>query len=69
MNTTLIVTRDILYLRLVGDRSIDERDFGEIQKERTKVPVIVYFFSVVCGDITVIVYLNMKSPVSLTTLV
>ena len=34
--TPPIVTTDFLYLRLIGDRSIDERDFGKIQKERTK---------------------------------
>ena len=34
--TPPIVTTDFLYLRLIGDRSIDERDFGNIQKERTK---------------------------------
>jgi uncharacterized protein YecE (DUF72 family) len=25
-----------VYLRLIGDRSIDERDFGKIKKDRTK---------------------------------
>ena len=25
---------DFLYLRLIGDRSIDEKDFGRIQKDR-----------------------------------
>jgi uncharacterized protein YecE (DUF72 family) len=34
--TPPIITTDFLYLRLIGDRSIDERDFGKIQKERTK---------------------------------
>jgi len=34
--TPPIVTTDFLYLRLIGDISIDERDFGKIQKERTK---------------------------------
>jgi uncharacterized protein YecE (DUF72 family) len=30
------VTTDFVYLRLIGDRSIDERDFGQIKKDRTK---------------------------------
>lgn len=30
-----IITTDFLYLRLIGDRSIDEKDFGKIQKDRT----------------------------------
>ncbi|MGE0242649.1 MAG: DUF72 domain-containing protein [Nitrososphaeraceae archaeon] len=34
--TPPVVTTDFLYLRLIGDRSIDERDFGTIKKERTK---------------------------------
>jgi uncharacterized protein YecE (DUF72 family) len=34
--TPPIVTTDFLYLRLIGDRSIDERDFGKIKKDRTK---------------------------------
>ncbi|HEX5186794.1 MAG TPA: DUF72 domain-containing protein [Nitrososphaeraceae archaeon] len=34
--TPPVVTTDFLYLRLIGNRSIDERDFGKIQKERTK---------------------------------
>jgi uncharacterized protein YecE (DUF72 family) len=34
--TPPILTSDFLYLRLIGDRSIDERDFGKIKKERTK---------------------------------
>jgi uncharacterized protein YecE (DUF72 family) len=34
--TPPVVTTDFLYLRLIGDRSIDERDFGKIKKERTK---------------------------------
>jgi uncharacterized protein YecE (DUF72 family) len=29
-------TSDFLYLRLIGDRSIDERDFGNIKKDRRK---------------------------------
>src|SRR5215217_3881973 len=31
-----VVTSDFLYLRLIGDRSIDERDFGKIKRDRTK---------------------------------
>ena len=34
--TPPILTSDFLYLRLIGDRSIDERDFGKIKKDRTK---------------------------------
>jgi uncharacterized protein YecE (DUF72 family) len=34
--TPSILTTDFLYLRLIGDRSIDERDFGKIKKDRTK---------------------------------
>jgi uncharacterized protein YecE (DUF72 family) len=34
--TLPILTTDFVYLRLIGDRSIDERDFGKIKKDRTK---------------------------------
>jgi uncharacterized protein YecE (DUF72 family) len=34
--TSPVVTTDFIYLRLIGDRSIDERDFGKIQKDRIK---------------------------------
>ncbi len=34
--TPPIITTDFLYLRLIRDRSIDERDFGKIKKERTR---------------------------------
>ena len=34
--TPPILTTDFLYLRLIGDRSINERDFGKINKDRTK---------------------------------
>jgi hypothetical protein len=30
------VTTDFIYLRLIGDRSINEKDFGKINKDRTK---------------------------------
>jgi len=30
------MTTDFLYLRFIGDRSIDEKDFGKIQKNRQK---------------------------------
>ena len=30
------VTTNFIYLRLIGDRSIDEKDFGTLQKNRTK---------------------------------
>jgi uncharacterized protein YecE (DUF72 family) len=29
-----IVTTDFIYVRFIGDRSIDEKDFGKIQKDR-----------------------------------
>jgi uncharacterized protein YecE (DUF72 family) len=32
--TPPIVTTDFLYLRFIGDRSIDEKNFGKIQKDR-----------------------------------
>jgi len=32
--TPPIVTTDFLYVRFIGDRSIDEKDFGKIQKDR-----------------------------------
>ena len=34
--TPPIVTSEFLYLRLIGDRSIDERDFGKIKRDRTR---------------------------------
>jgi uncharacterized protein YecE (DUF72 family) len=34
--TPPIVTTDFVYLRLIGDRTIDEKDFGKLTKERTK---------------------------------
>ena len=34
--TPPVVTTDFVYLRLIGDRSIDEKDFGKIKKDRTK---------------------------------
>jgi uncharacterized protein YecE (DUF72 family) len=34
MSTPPIVTTDFLYVRFIGDRSIDEKDFGRIQKDR-----------------------------------
>jgi uncharacterized protein YecE (DUF72 family) len=34
LRTPPIVTTDFLYVRSIGDRSIDERDFGQIQKDR-----------------------------------
>jgi uncharacterized protein YecE (DUF72 family) len=30
------VTTDFVYLRFIGDRSIDEKDFGKIQKDKSK---------------------------------
>ncbi len=34
LTTPPVVTSDLIYLRLIGDRSIDERDFGKIQRDR-----------------------------------
>jgi uncharacterized protein YecE (DUF72 family) len=34
LRTPPIVTTDFLYLRFIGDRSIDEKNFGKIQKDR-----------------------------------
>jgi len=34
MRTPPIVTTDFLYVIFIGDRSIDEKDFGKIQKDR-----------------------------------
>jgi DNA polymerase IV (DinB-like DNA polymerase) len=34
--TPPVITSDFLYLRLIGDRSINERDFGKLKKDRTK---------------------------------
>ena len=34
IRTPPIVTTDFLYVRFIGDRSIDEKDFGRIQKDR-----------------------------------
>ncbi len=34
LQTPPIVTTDFLYIRFIGDRSIDSKDFGRIQKDR-----------------------------------
>src|ERR687883_643658 len=34
LRTPPIATTDFLYLRFIGDRSINEKDFGKIQKDR-----------------------------------
>jgi len=34
LQTPPILTTDLLYLRLIGDRSIQEKDFGRIQLDR-----------------------------------
>jgi len=34
--TPPVVTTDFVYLRLIGDRSINEKDLGKINKDRTK---------------------------------
>lgn len=36
LQTPPIVTTDFVYLRLIGDRSIDEKEFGIIQRDRKK---------------------------------
>jgi uncharacterized protein YecE (DUF72 family) len=36
IRTPPIVTSDFVYVRLIGDRSIQERDFGRIQIDRIK---------------------------------
>jgi uncharacterized protein YecE (DUF72 family) len=34
LRTPPIATTDFLYIRFIGDRSINEKDFGKIQKYR-----------------------------------
>ena len=34
IRTPPIVTTDFIYIRFIGDRTIDEKDFGKIQKDR-----------------------------------
>jgi hypothetical protein len=34
LSTPPVVTTDFLYIRFIGDRSIDEKEFGKIQKDR-----------------------------------
>ena len=36
LHTPPIVTSDFVYVRLIGDRSIQEKDFGRIQIDRIK---------------------------------
>ena len=36
IQTPAELTSDFLYLRFIGDRSIDEKDFGRVQKDRLK---------------------------------
>jgi uncharacterized protein YecE (DUF72 family) len=36
MKTPPVVTTDFIYLRLIGDRSIQEKDFGRIQIDRVR---------------------------------
>ena len=36
LQTPPIVTSDFVYLRLIGDRSISEKDFGRIQRDRVE---------------------------------
>jgi uncharacterized protein YecE (DUF72 family) len=36
LQTPAVVTTDFIYLRLIGDRSIDEKEFGTLQKDRMK---------------------------------
>jgi hypothetical protein len=34
IRTPPIVTTDFVYIRFIGDRTIQEKDFGKIQKDR-----------------------------------
>ena len=34
--TPPVLTSDYIYLRLIGDRSIDEKDFGKVQRDKTE---------------------------------
>ncbi len=34
IRTPPVVTTDFLYIRFIGDRTIQEKDFGKIQKDR-----------------------------------
>ena len=34
IRTPSVVTTDFLYIRFIGDRTIQEKDFGKIQKDR-----------------------------------
>jgi hypothetical protein len=36
IQTPVELTSDFAYLRFIGDRSIDEKDFGKIQKNRLR---------------------------------
>jgi uncharacterized protein YecE (DUF72 family) len=36
INTPPVVTSGFVYLRLIGDTSIDEKDFGKIKKDRSE---------------------------------
>ncbi len=36
IQTPAELTSDFVYLRFIGDRSIDEKDFGRVQKDRRK---------------------------------
>jgi uncharacterized protein YecE (DUF72 family) len=36
IQTPAELTSDFVYLRFIGDRSIDEKDFGRVQKDRVK---------------------------------
>lgn len=36
LETPPVVTADFIYLRLIGDRTINEKDFGKIQKDRAE---------------------------------
>jgi hypothetical protein len=38
-STPTIATTDFLYLIFIGDRSIDEKDFGKIQKNRVMIRI------------------------------
>lgn len=36
LTTPTVITADQLYTRFIGDRSINEKDFGKVVKDRTR---------------------------------
>jgi hypothetical protein len=43
-STPPIATTDFLYLRFIGDRTIDEKDFGKVQKKDPNGRKYLYVF-------------------------